>query len=202
MRYPGAHGPVPPMGAAGFGFGLLFTPTAPCAPPRSIGRADRARGTECLHPMPVPGSAHTSPSTPTARTCERACCCCAPRSPDLGSLLPSPSPYQCHFLPPHCDARGLPAPSLIPLSPPRRCGRSMKGGDMRCGAPACGGVPPRVPAAGVSLVPRPFSYPFASPSPSLPVPNLACPPLASKFIPPPPPEAGRRVLNILRRLFE
>ena len=28
----------------------------------------------------------------------------------------------------------------------------------------CGGVPPRVPAAGVSLVPRPFSYPFASPS--------------------------------------
>ena len=64
-------------GAAGFGFGLLFTPTAPCAPPRSIERADRARGTECLHPMPVPGSAHTSPSTPTARTCERACCCCA-----------------------------------------------------------------------------------------------------------------------------
>ena len=73
---------------------------------------------------------------------------------------------------------------------------------MRCGAPACGGVPPRVPAAGVSLVPRPFSYPFASPSPSLPVPNFACPPLASKFIPPPPPEAGRRVLNVLRRLFE
>ena len=72
---------------------------------------------------------------------------------------------------------------------------------MRCGAPACGGVPPRVPAAGVSLVPRP-SYPFASPSPSLPVPNFACPPLASKFIPPPPPEAGRRVLNVLRRLKE
>ena len=47
------------------------------------------------------------------------------------------------------------------------------------------------------------------PHPSLPLPptappdsNSECPPLAPKFIPPPPPEAGRRVLNVLRRLKE
>ena len=91
-------GPVPPLGAAGFGFGLLFTPTAPCAPPRSIGRADRARGTECLHPMPVPGSAHTSPSTPTARTCERACCCCLPWSIDHRPAATNPPPLPAAYI--------------------------------------------------------------------------------------------------------
>ena len=50
---------------------------------------------------------------------------------------------------------------------------------------------------------------YYSPPPSLPLPptappdsNSECPPLAPKFIPPPPPEAGRRVLNVLRRLKE
>ena len=45
--------------------------------------------------------------------------------------------------------------------PLHTCPRARAAGDVLC-------VPPRVPAAGVSLVPRSFSYPFASPSPSLP----------------------------------
>ena len=77
------------MGAARLWFGCVFTPQP--LRPAAAGVGGGPGEAHCASASRPPGPAQPPSPTPAARTCERACCCCLPRSarpPARGSLPP------------------------------------------------------------------------------------------------------------------
>ena len=67
-------------------------------------------------PCPFLALPSSSPLAPAARTCERACCCCEPRSDRPRLAAPFPPPYHHHFR--SLRAQGTTSsPCLVPLLP-------------------------------------------------------------------------------------
>ena len=66
-------------------------------------------------PCPFLALPSSSPLAPAARTCERACCCCEPRSDRPRLAAPFPPPYRHLFRsPPAQGTTSSSSPCLVP----------------------------------------------------------------------------------------